>query len=45
VAACRPTGSHLLATPDGIALNVLIGAGSFGRVYSGRGRGRKKNVA
>eukprot|EP00775_Hariotina_reticulata_P003224 gene3224-3501_t len=31
----RPSGSRLLATPDGIALNVMIGAGSFGRVYSG----------
>lgn len=31
------TGStHLGSSPDGIVLNVLLGAGSFGRVYAGK---------
>jgi hypothetical protein len=33
----RPGGSGLLAAhPEGISLKVLLGAGSFGRVYSGK---------
>eukprot|EP00878_Enallax_costatus_P002645 GHUV01002830.1.p1 GENE.GHUV01002830.1~~GHUV01002830.1.p1 ORF type:complete len:787 (+),score=114.21 GHUV01002830.1:311-2362(+) len=31
--------SHLASSPDGIVLNVLLGAGSFGRVYAGTWQG------